>query len=69
MIRDKIIKILADHPPADLRTEINHMKKAVMILAERIDQQDQEMKTTHKVAEEILIAIGKLDEKIEKAGL
>ena len=71
MIKEQIEKIFAEKPGGrhPSRYEVAQIKKAILLLAERIDAQDQEAAISYNVAKQILINIGKLDEKLEKAGL
>ena len=44
--------------------EQKKVREAILLLAKEIDKQDQEMKKAYEVAGQILVAIGKLDEKL-----
>ena len=70
MITEQIKKIFAEKPHGHpSRAEIIQIKKAIFLLAEELDRQNKEMVTVYRVAQKIMVAIGKLDEKFEKAGL
>ena len=70
MIKEQIEKIFDTFPGSlPKSSEAKKTREAIIVLARALDRQNEEMVTVYKVAQKIMVAIGKLDEKFEKAGL
>lgn len=65
-IKEVFQNIPTGHPSNHANISI---KAGIFLLAEAIDKQNEKMKVAYDTSKEILVVLGKLDEKLEKHGL
>ena len=69
-MENRIRKIFAEKPSGHpSRWEDLRFRESILVLAQEMDRQNEEMVVVFHTAQKVLVAIGKLDEKFEKAGL
>ncbi len=66
-VENQIKKIFRGGPPGHPHPSRN--ERAILLLAQEMDMQNEDMKAAYDTAKQILVAIDELDKKFLKAGI